>query len=164
MKTQHTGFHQVRRDHLFEEFRHDAYQSKRKLPEPTFCPQCGAVYHEARWQWLAKPAQAHEEMCPACHRMHDRLPAGFVTLGGPFFNKHRDELLRQVEHEESHAKAEHPLKRIMAIEEQDDGVLITTTDIHLARGIGEALHHAYRGELNYHYNDQENLLRVTWER
>lgn len=164
MKTRHTGFHPVRRDHLFQESRDDPYLSKRKLPEPTLCPQCGAVYQQARWQWLARPAQTHEEMCPACHRIHDKLPAGFVTVRGSFFREHREELLRQVRHQESHAKAEHPLKRIMGIEEQDDGVLITTTDVHLARGIGEALHHAYQGELEYRYNEQENLLRVTWER
>ena len=52
----------------------------------------------------------------------------------------------------------------MRIEDQDDGIQITTTDIHLARGIGEALHHAYQGELEYHYNERENLLRVVWER
>ena len=33
----------------------------------------------------------------------------------------------------------------MQIEEQADGILITTTDIHLRR-IGEALHRAYQGE------------------
>jgi hypothetical protein len=39
---------------------------------------------------------------------------------------------------------------------------VTTTDIHLARGMGEALHHAYQGELEYHYNPEQNLLRVIW--
>jgi hypothetical protein len=73
-------------------------------------------------------------------------------------------MLHLVRHEEARAKAEHPLERIMKIEDQDGGILITTTDIHLARGIGEALHHAYQGELMYHYNERENLLRVVWER
>jgi hypothetical protein len=41
---------------------------------------------------------------------------------------------------------------------------VTTTDIHLARGIGDALHSAYKGELEYHYNKEENLLRVEWRR
>ena len=49
-------------------------------------------------------------------------------------------------------------------EEQDDKLMITTTDIHLARGIGEALEHAYRGELAFHYNKAEYLLRVRWQR
>jgi NMD protein affecting ribosome stability and mRNA decay len=103
-------------------------------------------------------------MCPACHRIQDELPAGYVSIGGAFFKQHREELLHLVRNEEARARAEHPLKRIMDIEDADDGILVTTTDIHLARGIGEALHHAYQGELEYHYNEQENLLRVVWGR
>jgi NMD protein affecting ribosome stability and mRNA decay len=164
MKARFAGFQPVRRDRLVQDTRHDAYKAKGKMAEPTVCPGCGAVFHEGRWQWLAKPAQAHEEMCPACHRIHDQFPAGYVSVSGPFFSEHREELLHLATNEEARAKAEHPLKRIMKIEEQDDGVQITTTDIHLARGIGEALHHAYQGELEYHYNEQENLLRVVWER
>jgi hypothetical protein len=41
---------------------------------------------------------------------------------------------------------------------------IATTDVHLARGIGEALHHAYQGDLDYHYEDKEDLVRVHWKR
>lgn len=164
MKTRFAGFQPVRHDRLIQEFRHDAYKAKHKPAEPTVCPQCGAVYHEGRWQWLPRPAQAHEEMCPACHRINDGFPAGYVTVVGPFFNSHRDELMHLVKNEEERAKAEHPLKRIMKFEDQEDGTLITTTDIHLARGIGEALHRAYQGELEFHYNEQENLLRVVWER
>lgn len=165
MKTRFTDFHPVRHDRLIQQARHDTYQVKHKLPEPTVCPKCGAVFHDGHWQWLTKPtAEAHEEMCPACHRIHDDFPAGYVTVSGPYFTDHREELLHLARNEETRAKAEHPLKRIMKIEDQEGGILITTTDIHLARGIGEALHHAYQGELEYHYNEQENLLRVVWER
>jgi len=164
MKARFAGFEPVRRDRMVQETRHDPYQAKHKLPEPTVCPQCGAVFHDGRWQWLARPAGADEEMCPACHRIHDGYPAGFVTVEGSFFKQHREELLHLIRNEETRAKAEHPLKRIMQIEDKDDGLLVTTTDIHLARGIGEALHHAYQGELEYHYNERENLLRVVWSR
>lgn len=164
MKSRFTDFHPVRRDRLVQETRHDTYKATHKLPEPTVCPQCGAVFHDGRWQWLAKPAQAHEETCPACHRIHDDYPAGYVSVSGSFFKDHREELLNLARNEEAHAKAEHPLKRIMKIEDADDGLLVTTTDIHLARGIGEALHHAYQGDLEYHYNERENLLRVVWVR
>ncbi len=164
MKTRFAGFESVRHDRLLQEFRHDPYQARQKLHEPAVCPECGAVFHDGRWQWTVRPAQAQEELCPACHRIRDEFPAGFVTLHGPFLTEHREELLNLVNNEAARARAEHPLKRIMKIEAQDDGLLITTTDIHLARGIGEALHHAFRGELEFHYNRQDNLLRVAWQR
>ncbi|MGZ3252878.1 MAG: BCAM0308 family protein, partial [Burkholderiaceae bacterium] len=65
---------------------------------------------------------------------------------------------------ETREKAEHSLQRIMDIEEHADKLMITTTDIHLARGIGEALEHAYRGTLDFNYTDAEYLLRVSWQR
>jgi len=164
MKTSFEGFAPVRHDRLIQEERHDAYQAKHKLSEPTVCPECGAVFHEGRWQWLARPGQAHEERCPACSRIHDEYPAGYLTVSGPFFSQHREELRHLLRNQEERAKSEHPLKRIMQIEDEKDGVLVTTTDIHLARGLGEALHHAYQGSLEYHYNERESLLRVVWER
>ena len=159
----HNGFRQIQRhDGIFEERVHDAYKAKGKLPEPTICLQCGAVFHAGRWQWPPAPANAHREPCPACHRIHDHYPAGFLTMKGEFFQSHRAEIMRLVRNHELHERAEHPLKRIMAVEEKDGATLVTTTDIHLARGIGEALHHAYHGELEFHYNQEQNLLRVNW--
>lgn len=158
------GFHPVHIDRLIQEQVHDAYKSKGKLPEPTVCPQCGAVFHGGRWSWSDAPAGAHSENCPACHRIHDHFPAGFVSLHGPYFQANREEILHLVRNLEQKEKAEHPLQRIMGEDAEGDGVLITTTDLHLARGIGDALHHAYQGELEYHYNPEENLLRVHWTR
>ena len=36
----------------------------------------------------------------------------------------------------------------MGIEEKPGSIVIKTTDIHLPRAIGEALHHAYKGSLD----------------
>jgi hypothetical protein len=158
-----SGFHQItRRDGIFKERVHDAYKAKGKLPEPAACPVCGAVFHEGRWQWLQAPANAHSAICPACHRIHDHFPAGFVTMKGEFFRTHHEEIMHLVRNHEKHERAEHPLKRIMAVEETSGTTLVTTTDIHLARGIGELLHHAYQGDLKFHYNPEQNLLRVSW--
>jgi hypothetical protein len=158
-----SGFHQIpRHDGIFKEYVHDAYKLKKKLPEPTVCPECGAVFHAGRWQWMKEPTDAHREICSACHRVHDQYPAGYLTLQGTFFLSHREEIMNLVHNEEKRERSEHPLKRIMAVEEKDGKTQVTTTDIHLARGIGEALYHAYQGELNYHYNPEENLLRVSW--
>ncbi len=59
---------------------------------------------------------------------------------------------------------EGPLHRIMGIEEQDDAIVVRTTEIHLPRRIGEALRHAYHGELDFRYEKEAYFLRVHWTR
>ena len=54
----------------------DSYKSRGKLGDGTLCPKCGAVFHDGRWRWLPRPAQAHEEVCPACHRIADGIAGG----------------------------------------------------------------------------------------
>ena len=66
---------------------------------------------------------------------------------------------------EKREKANRPLQRIMAIEAMRDGTTeVTTTDSHLARGIAEALHDAFKGDLKLRYSRDENLLRAIWRR
>ncbi|MDE3021468.1 MAG: ATPase [Pseudomonadota bacterium] len=159
------GFRQIHRhDGIFQEREHDSYKASDKPLEPTVCSHCGALFHAGRWQWGRAPENAHRSICPACHRIQDHYPAGFISLKGSFFQSHRDEVMHLIRNHEKHEKQEHPLKRIMDVEENEGKSLITTTDIHLARGIGEALHHAYQGTLEFHYNPEQNLLRVNWAR
>ncbi len=155
---------QMRRDRLIKEQVRDTHKAKGKPREPALCPECGVVFHKGRWQWLEAPAGAHASLCPACQRGHDRNPGGYLTLSGEFFREHREEILHVARNIEVHEKAEHPLRRIMDIEDQADGVLITTTAMELARAIGDAVHHAYKGELDYRYTDEANILRVAWKR
>lgn len=162
-----SGFQPVRRDQLRQEREHDSYRQQGKPSEPAACPECGASFHAGRWQWGEKPEHAAALLCPACQRIRDDFPAGFVDVGGAFFVEHRLEILSLIQHHMQKERAEHPLARIMGINENangDGGVLITTTDLHLARDIGDALHKAYHGELEFHYNEAEKLLRVHWRR
>ena len=142
----------------------DPYRHAAKPPEPTACPECHAVFTEGRWTWEKAPDDAHEQLCPACQRIHDKFPAGYVTIKGSFFDEHKDEIVNLIEGHEKKEKAERPLQRIIAIDEKRDGIEVTTTDSHLARGIAEALHSAYKGELKLRYSRDENLLRATWRR
>jgi len=104
-------------------------------------------------------------MCPACQRIEDRFPAGFVTLRGDFLKEHRDELIDAIRAKEKREKPEHPLQRIIAIEDVSGGYLqVSTTDSHLARGIGETLKQAFDGDLKIRYSKDENLVRVVWKR
>jgi hypothetical protein len=145
--------------------RGDAYALREKLPDPTACPACGALYRDGRWIWGSPPADAHRTLCPACRRVEDDLPAGLVSVEGAFAADHRDEIVGLVRNLEEREQREHPLKRIIRISEPEEGGLeIATTDAHLARGIGKALHHAYEGELEAPFTDEENLVRVRWSR
>lgn len=143
---------------------HDPYLARQKLAEPSVCGDCGVVWHGGRWQWLARPADAAEVLCPACQRVRDRVPAGYLTLSGSFLALHHADILHLIQNHTQRQTTEHPLQRIMDQQEIPAGLLITTTDSHLARGLGEAIHAAYRGDLDYQYVDDETPLRVRLPR
>jgi hypothetical protein len=148
-------------DHIF-----DPYRCKEKLANGTLCPQCGAVVLEGRWGWtdVAQDKRGAEALCPACRRVNDRFPAGLVTLTGAFARAHREELVRLARRQEEIEKPEHALDRIMAIEDDAEGVTISTTDIHLPRRIGEVIRRAWRGELTMAFEEDGYFVRVRWRR
>ena len=142
----------------------DSYKLPGKPAEPSVCRECGVVFHHGRWSWEAKPAHAHAILCPACHRIRDAMPAGYFTLRGRFAAQHRDDIRHLLRNVESKQKAEHPLQRIMDISEADDTIIVTATDVHLVRAMGEALHRAYHGEIEFKYAEDENMVRAYWTR
>lgn len=154
-----------RTDRRIQQHEGDTYRLTGKLADPTACTSCGALYRKGRWSWGSAPVDAQRTVCPACRRIEDDYPAGVVIVEGGFAASHAEEIRSLAVNVEERERREHPLKRIIRIAKQEDGGLqISTTDAHLARGIGDALHHAYRGELDYHFTDPENLLRVHWSR
>lgn len=149
----------AQQDHIL-----DPYQRQRKLHEPSVCPQCAAVYHEGRWQWAPPRPDAQEELCPACRRSNDGFPAGVVTVRGAFAREHKQEIIGLARHQEEAEKNEHPMNRIINVEEDADGIVINTTDIHLPRRIGEALERAFDGALDIHFDEDGYFARVNWTR
>ena len=150
-----------RRDRLIREREHDTYKAREKLSDPTSCTDCGAVYRQGRWAWGSAPGDAQHVVCPACQRTRDRYPSAYLTLSGEFLRGHRDEILGLARNVEAREKEDHPLTRIMDVSDKPGATVITTTSPQLARSIGEALHAAYGGDLDYRYADP---LRVSWKR
>lgn len=157
--------HDTIKSHYIQEHRHDPYKARGKLHEPTICPQCTAVFHEGRWQWMKeRPEGAHQQLCPACHRINDNYPAGELTLGGTFLPAHREEIIALARNTEQAEKSEHPLQRIISIDEAAGKIVITTTDIHLPRRIGHAIVAAFKGALKTQYDEEGYFVRMSWER
>jgi len=162
-----SGFRPGQHREILDDAIHDPYQARLKLSSPTVCGDCGALYADGRWQWAQPvPPGAATATCPACLRIRDGQPAGYVSIDAALAGPHRDAIVAQVRNLEEREKREHPLQRIMAIEPDDTsgapaGALrITTTDPHLARGIGEALEHSLKAHADYAFAKGEHLLRV----
>jgi hypothetical protein len=103
--------------------------------------------------------------CPACRRINDHNPAGVLTLAGPFVSRHKDEMIRLARNQEQAERPEHPLNRIMDIEDEaPDRLVISTTDIHLPRRIGEAVSRAYHGTMAEHFDEDGYFVRIDWNR
>ena len=153
-----------RKDRMFEAHQQDPYLNREKWREPCHCPDCGIIYHEGRWQQGVTAQDSTPHRCPACARIYDKVPAGFLSLSGKFFLDHKEEIMHLIINKEQKEKTEHPLERIMAIDETSQGVTIHYTGIHLTQGTGNALHHAYQGHLDIDHNERDGQIRVKWQR
>src|SRR6185503_5396398 len=83
----------------------DPYRSTTKPPEGTECPKCHAAFVNGRWAWEKGSDDAPQMVCPACQRIEDRFPAGYVTIKGSYFADHRDEIIALVQNHEKKEKA-----------------------------------------------------------
>jgi hypothetical protein len=152
------------RDRQIEEVVHDPYVARSKPAGPAACPDCGLVFLRGRWQRPGRATAARAYVCPACCRIRERQPAGYVSLAGSFLEQHGDEILHLVRNEEKRESDRHPLQRIMGIERGEGKITLTTTDVHLARRIGDALASAFDGNLDVKYSRDECLVRIHWTR
>ncbi len=145
-----------------QEKHHDTYVRKAKAPDSLECDGCGVVRHGGRWYWGAAPfGEVHGGLCPACQRIRDKHPAGTIHLPEALLAK-PDEIRRLVRAVDESERAEHPLERVMALEYTDDGMLVTTTGIHIARRIASRLQRHFHKKPRIEYGNS-NGVRVSWD-
>lgn len=164
MKPERRTFRAGRNEQRMEPLHEDSYREGLKPADPARCPRCGAVCMRGRWAWREAPPDAVSHKCPACRRIEDDFPGGYVTLKGPFLAAHRDDILNLVAARAQRAREEHPMQRLIGVHDVSGGVLVTTTDARLARGIAVAVHEAFKGRLDLAFSRDENLIRATWSR
>ncbi len=150
---------------------HDAYWNKAHPKDQAHCRQCRAIYHNKHWffdeeklQQLTKAKQSEAVLCPACEKIRDRFASGFVKLSGSFLSSHRQEILNLLRNEEKRAMGLNPLERIIEIEGNGHGLLVSTTHEKLAQRLGKSLQRAFSGEVEYHWSRGEKMARVSWNR
>jgi hypothetical protein len=105
-----------------------------------------------------------EALCAACLRIRDKLPAGFLTLGGDFLKEHRGDIMHLVRNTVDAQQMEHPMKRVMDITGKPGAIEITFTDIHLPRTVGKAIERAYDGDLDTQFARESGIVRAYWSR
>ena len=147
------------------------YLPKGGSRETAYCRKCGVFYRNKRWtvdaaelEKIKGEAGASTLVCPACQRMEDDNPAGIVTLKGDYLLEHEDEILNALKHAEAKWRASNPLGRIMEIRQEKDLMAIATTDDKLAQKLGREIYKAHKGNLHYQWNEDEELVRVSWTR
>jgi NMD protein affecting ribosome stability and mRNA decay len=154
-----------RRDRLIREAVHDPYKAAAKPAEPSVCRDCGVVFSGGRWHWSPElPISRADALCPACQRIRDQVPAGFLTLSGDFLKAHHDEIMHLLRNTVDAQQKDHPLKRIMRTAESAQGTEVTFTDNHLPRTVGAAIRRAYGGELDIQFAGESSIIRVYWRR
>ena len=114
-----------------------------------------------RWRAEEQPEGVVTGLCPACTRIREHDPAGTLRLDEAFLDD-RDEIVRMARNVERAETAEHPLERLMGVEPQAQGLVITTTGVHLARRIAHALERRFHRAARYRYSDGDRTLFVDW--
>jgi hypothetical protein len=143
----------------------------RHLEEGTVCSRCGAVYHNQHWvfdekrrEMLLAAGTGKQVVCPGCKIVAERNPQGIVTLSGDYWPQHREDILNLIRNEEARGTNTNPLERIIDIREESGSLIIETTNEKLAQRIGRSVHRAHKGEVDYRWSGDNNLVRVYWER
>lgn len=149
----------------------DVYISKEGMKEVAICTGCKALYWNKRWYKdendstkLSLDMVRTEILCPACHRIQDKVPAGVVTFSGDYLIEHEEIILNTIKNAEEKGLTKNPLARIMEIKKNGNTLVITTTADKLAQKLGKDIYKAHSGKLEYQWSKEESFVRVNWSR
>lgn len=138
--------------------RQDPYNDYFAVEGEAQCSSCGAVYKDERWQWMEPSIDAASIRCPACRRIAERSPAAYLEIEAPISADKHDELIHSIREIEHLEKSADPMQRIMTIEETSKQLLVTTTNVRLARSIAQLLQSSYGCDLDFHFDRDTSLL------
>lgn len=148
----------------------DPYLPKKGPHDMARCKECNAIYHNKRWSLDEEPYKKRGNnkktllvLCPACQKIRDKYPEGFVTLKGDYLKEHKQDILNLIKNEQERAIGLNPLERIIELKDRGDIIDISTTNEKLAQRIGKKVHKACQGELEIKWT-KDKITRVVWQR
>ena len=148
----------------------DVYLSKDGM-EVSYCKKCGVINRQKRWFMdpielfkLKEDPSVATIVCPACQKMQDKVPGGFLTLSGSYLRKHEQVILELIKNTEEKSRNKNPLGRIMEITQEGDVMTLLTTLDKLAEKLGKEIYKAHGGNLEHQWSRDENYVRVNWKR
>lgn len=153
-----------RRLQLPDDPHHDPYFYRGKQAAPSVCTDCQAVFQHGHWAWAEAPAGAADALCPACQRIREQQPGGYLSMAAALTAREQEELMHLLRNTGHRQSIDHAMERIMDIAAQQEGLLVTTTSPHLAQTLAAAVERAFGGRAEYAFSRGEHLLRVHWQR
>lgn len=165
-----------------KEFIDDPYSMKQAPKGLLECPECHAVFYRKRWSFpepsssqtqkstAASPKKPTKQIlipqnfvCPACRKLRDSYPEGFLKIHWPNWETHKAEVLGLIHNEEHQAVRNNPLERVMTIRTRPDGADIETTTEHFAQRLGKHLDRAFKGSIKYQWSHKDKCVRIAWQ-
>lgn len=144
-----------------------------RMKEPegwAICKRCRSVHYDKHW---VLPENFHgklpeegvqEALCPACRKISEEYPEGYIHLEGAFVKEHRQEIINTIKNKEEITKHYNPLERIMDIREHDSSIEVTTTTGKLAQKIGKILSKSFNKKAEYKWSEDTRVARIVWKR
>jgi NMD protein affecting ribosome stability and mRNA decay len=148
-----------RRPRVSKSTHHDTYARRAKNEGAVVCKRCGVVHHGGKWSWGKAAGETRAGLCPACERIRDHYPAGTIRLDKGLL-EFRDEIKHLIANVEELEKVEHPLERVMDIQESANGMVVTTTGLHVARRITSKLERRFHKKARIRYPKEQSLMQV----
>jgi hypothetical protein len=139
-----------------------------RLPEPSACERCGAVFSRRAWRRdrrVTAPLldRVRWTICPGCRQASQEIGFGRILVRGTFAPDDEALVRRRIANVARRAAFTQPERRISAIERRGDVLEILTTSQKLAHRIVHELRKLFRGRATYAWSDDGTLF-ATWER
>jgi NAD-dependent dihydropyrimidine dehydrogenase PreA subunit len=138
----------------------DPYADAHKPSGVVTCTACHAFHERGHWKWGAVPSGASTALCPACRRIKDRCPAHVLRLDGVPKDR-RQELVALVHRVAEEECRDHPLERLMSLEDAADLIEIRTTGAQLPRRLRASIARAFRQRFASKFSAEHSAM--TWK-